>query len=167
MIANGYANEEGLRVSFVTLARDGAGATLGTSAMLPGRYESEGRSHAFNATITAAGDGMLGVPTVTRIENSKGYWWYSDVSDLSFLGFDGMGTLGDAGLIAATPEDQVKTGEGYDCEVSCIDWYGNARPIFLAGKVYGLMGTELVEAEVVTGKVAERRRVDLTGSLMR
>ncbi|WP_066533026.1 beta-propeller domain-containing protein [Erythrobacter sp. CCH5-A1] len=167
VIANGYANEEGLRVSFVTLARDGAGATLGTSAMLPGRYESEGRSHAFNATITAAGDGMLGVPTVTRIENSKGYWWYSDVSDLSFLGFDGMGTLGDAGLIAATPEDQVKTGEGYDCEVSCIDWYGNARPIFLAGKVYGLMGTELVEAEVVTGKVAERRRVDLTGSLMR
>jgi hypothetical protein len=167
VIANGYVNEDGLRVSFVTLAKDGAGATLGTSALLPGRFESEGRSHAFNATITAAGDGMLGVPTVGRVEQSDGYWWYSDVSDLSFLGFDAKGTLADAGLIAATPEEAVKTGEGYDCDVSCIDWYGNARPIFLAGKVYGLMATELVEAEVVTGKVAERRRVDLTGPLMR
>jgi hypothetical protein len=167
VIANGYADEEGLRVSFVTLAKEGAGATLATSALLPGRFESEGRSHAFNATITAAGDGMLGVPTVTRVDKSDGYWWYSDVSDLSFLGFDAGGRLADAGLIPATPEDAVKTGEGYDCEVSCIDWYGNARPIFLAGKVYGLMATELVEAEVEGGKVAERRRVDLTGPLLR
>ena len=51
--------------------------------------------------------------------------------------------------------------------MSCIDWYGNARPIFLAGKVYGLMATELVEAEVVAGKVSERRRVDLTGLVAR
>lgn len=165
VVANGYADESGLRVSLVTLARDGAGARLGSSALLPGRYESEGRSHAFNATLTATGDGMLGVPTVTRTESSYGYWWYSDVSDLSFLGFDGKGLLADAGLIAATPEDAVKTGEGYDCEVSCIDWYGNARPIFLGGKVYGLMATELVEAEVVAGRVTERRRVDLTGAL--
>lgn len=167
VVANGYADEEGLRVSLVKLGKDGSGASLGSSALLPGRYESEGRSHAFNATLTAGGGGMLGVPTVTRIENSNGYWWYSDVSDLSFLGFDGNALLADAGLIAATAEDAVKTGDGYDCEVSCIDWYGNARPIFLAGKVYGLMATELVEAEVVEGKVTERRRVDLTGALTR
>ena len=89
------------------------------------------------------------------------------MSDLSFLGFDAGGLLADGGLIRATPEDEVKTGEGYDCEVSCIDWYGNARPIFLGGKVYGLIATELVEAEVVEGRVAERRRVDLTGPLQR
>jgi hypothetical protein len=163
VIANGYADEEGLRVSYVGLAADGAGSAVRSSALLPRRYESEGRSHAFNATYTTAGDGMLGVPTVTRVDQSNGYWWYSDVSDLSFLGFDGKGLLADGGMIVATPEDQVKTADGYDCEVSCIDWYGNARPIFLGGKVYGLMATELVEAEVVAGKVSERRRVDLTG----
>ncbi|BDW82752.1 hypothetical protein MACH24_21900 [Erythrobacter sp. Dej080120_24] len=165
VIANGYADESGLRVSYIGLA-PGASA-IRSSAHLPGRYESESRSHAFNATYTLAGDGMLGVPTVSRKEESGGWWWYSDVSDLSFLGFDAAGLLADGGLIRATPEDEVETGEGYDCEVSCIDWYGNARPIFLGGKVYGLMATELVEAEVVEGRVAERRRVDLTGPLQR
>jgi hypothetical protein len=165
VIANGYADESGLRVSYVALGGEDSAAAIRSSALLPLRYESEGRSHAFNATMTWEGDGMLGVPTVTRVERSNGYWWYSDVSDLSFLGFDRSGILADGGQIIATPEDEVETAEGYDCEVSCIDWYGNARPIFLAGKVYGLMATELVEAEVVGGKVAERRRVDLTGAL--
>ena len=164
VIANGYADESGLRVSYVGLGgEDGSGSGVRSSALLPGRYESEGRSHAFNATYTRAGDGMLGVPTVTRDGDSRGYWWYSDTSDLSFLAFTGEGLLSDAGMILATPEDEVETAEGYDCEVSCIDWYGNARPIFLGGKVYGLMATELVEAEVVEGQVSERRRVDLTG----
>lgn len=167
VIANGYAGEEGLRVSYVGLAAGERGSAVRSSALLPRRYESEGRSHAFNATYTTAGDGMLGVPTVTRVERSNGYWWYSDVSDLSFLGFDSKGLLADGGMIAATPENEVRTAQGYDCEVSCIDWYGNARPIFLGGKVYGLMATELVEAEVVAGRVSERRRVDLTSAPMR
>ena len=167
VIANGYTGEEGLRVTHVSLGVGEGGSAVRSSAFLPRRYESEGRSHAFNATYTLAGDGMLGVPTVTRVEQSNGYWWYSDVSDLSFLGFSAAGLLADAGQITATPEDKVQTAEGYDCEVSCIDWYGNARPIFLGGKVYGLMATELVEAEVVAGKVSERRRVDLTGVVAR
>lgn len=163
-VANGYADDKGLRVSYLGLDDQ---PDVTTSAFLPGRYESESRSHAFNATFDATGRGMLGVPTVTRGERSGGWWWYSDVSDLSFLGFDATGVLSDAGQIQATPEDEVRTADGYDCEVSCIDWYGNARPIFLAGKVFGLMATELVEAEVVGGKVAERRRVDLTGTVQR
>ncbi len=161
-IANGYQSRDGLRVSYVGL--DGEPG-IRSSAFLPGRYESESRSHAFNATYTVDGNGTLGVPTVTAEGNSSGYWWYSDVSDLSFLNFSVEGLLADAGQIIAKPEDQVETGAGYDCEVSCIDWYGNARPIFLGGRVYGLMATELVEAEMVEGIVTERRRVDLTGPL--
>lgn len=167
VIANGYADESGLRSSYVTLEAAADASGVRSSAFLPGRYESEGRSHAFNATITGDGSGMMGLPTVTRTEHSGGWWWYSDVSDLSFLGFTSEGLLSDGGTIIATPEDEVETGEGYECEISCIDWYGNARPIFLGGKVYGLMATELVEADVVEGKVAERRRVDLTGPVGR
>ena len=164
VIANGYVDEGGLRSTYVGL--EGT-PSVRSSAFLPGRYESESRSHAFNATIDIKGNGMLGVPTVTREEQSGGWWWYSDVSDLSFLSFNDAGELSDAGQLLATPEEDVVTAEGYECEVSCIDWYGNARPIFLGGKVYGLMATELVEAEVVTGRVAERRRVDLTGPIQR
>ena len=44
---------------------------------------------------------------------------------------------------------------------------GGFRPFFMGGRVYGLMATELVEAEVVGGTVTERRRVDLTGPVPR
>ncbi len=161
-IANGYVDRSGLRVSYVGLGDHENSTGVRSSAFLPGRYESESRSHAFNATYTLGGDGTLGVPTVQRTEQSGGYWWYSDVSDLSFINFTGEGILADAGVIAATPENQVQTGAGYECDISCIDWYGNARPIFLGGRVYGLMATELVEADMVDGQVTERRRVDLT-----
>ena len=165
-IANGYSDESGLRVSLVGLGGgDEDGPAIRSSALLPGRYESEGRSHAFNATYTLEGDGMLGVPTVERTQNANGYWWYSETSNLSFLNFTVAGLLSDGGTILATPEEEAQTADGYDCEVSCIDWYGNARPIFLGGKVYGLMATELVEAEVIDGIVSERRRVDLTSTL--
>ena len=58
-----------------------------------------------------------------------------------------------------------KVSPSYKCEVSCIDWYGNSRPIFTAGRVFALMGTSLVEGEVRAGKVTERGRVDLTRPL--
>ena len=50
--------------------------------------------------------------------------------------------------------------------MSCIDWYGNARPFFLGGRVFGLIATELVEADLTGGKVTERRRVDLTAPVL-
>ncbi|QYU69085.1 hypothetical protein J4558_02770 [Leptolyngbya sp. 15MV] len=161
VIANGYRDESGLRLSYLDLAQ---GASIRSSAFLPGRYESESRSHAFNATGFEQGGGLMGIPTVTRTEQSGGWWWYSDMSDLSFLGFDAGGRLSDAGSLPAMAKDEVETAEGYSCEVSCIDWYGNARPIFIDGRVYGLMATELVEADLVAGKVEERRRLDLTGA---
>jgi hypothetical protein len=32
-----------------------------------------------------------------------------------------------------------------ECRASCVDWYGNARPLFLRGHVFALLGYELVE----------------------
>ena len=51
----------------------------------------------------------------------------------------------------------------YRCEVSCIDWYGNSRPIFTRGRIFALMGTDLVEGRMERGRIAELARVDLTG----
>ncbi len=46
-----------------------------------------------------------------------------------------------------------------------MDWYGNARPIFYRGRIFALLGYELVEGEVVDGTLRERRRTDLTTML--
>src|SRR5262249_40967206 len=44
------------------------------------------------------------------------------------------------------------------CKASCVDWYGNARPIFLGERVIALLGYELVEGRVAGARIEERRR---------
>ena len=48
------------------------------------------------------------------------------------------------------------------CKASCVDWYGNARPIFIGQRVFALMGYELVEGRIEGDRVLERRRIDFT-----
>ncbi|MND00709.1 hypothetical protein D3C83_194220 [compost metagenome] len=43
--------------------------------------------------------------------------------------------------------------------MSCLDWYGNARPIFLNGRIFALLGYELVEGRESRGVIEEVRRV--------
>ena len=161
MLVNGYRDLGGLSLTYLDL---GYTARIASTYRLDNRFESEGRSHAFNSTVDTDGSGILGVPTVVRLKDAGRYWWWSGTSDLSYLTFDPAGRLADAGPLGGKAEEDVEVAKGYACEVSCIDWYGNARPFFLDGKVFGLIATELVEAELVEGKVTERRRVDLTGS---
>jgi hypothetical protein len=40
-----------------------------------------------------------------------------------------------------------------------VDWYGNARPLFLRGRVFALLGYELVEGTLDDGRLRELRRV--------
>jgi hypothetical protein len=40
-----------------------------------------------------------------------------------------------------------------------VDWYGNARPLFLRGRIFALLGYELVEGQVQGGRMRELRRV--------
>lgn len=159
MLVSGYRNLGGLSLSYLDLDST---ARMASTHRLDNRFESEGRSHAFNSTVDADGGGILGVPTVVRLRDAGRYWWWSGISDLSYLTFDPAGRLADAGLLEGKAEEDVKVAKDYDCEVSCIDWYGNARPFFLGGKVFGLLATDLVEAELVSGVVTERRRLDLT-----
>ena len=50
------------------------------------------------------------------------------------------------------------------CQASCVDWYGNARPIFLGGRIFALLGYELVEGRMASRgwpgeRIEELRRV--------
>jgi hypothetical protein len=53
-------------------------------------------------------------------------------------------------------EDGVKDD---GCKASCVDWYGNARPIFLRGRTFALMGYEIVEGELGYDSITETRRI--------
>jgi hypothetical protein len=151
----GYRDWRGLSLSFVDLRR---APRIASTLMLPERYESEGRSHAFNAVVNEQGAGLLGLPTVMQRAQSGRWWWRSAGSDVSFVSFDGAGRLSDSGAMRGTSP----THPSYACEVSCVDWYGNTRALFIRGRVFALSGTELIEGALEGGKVRERQRVNLT-----
>lgn len=157
VFVDGYHDDSGLRISLLGL---GSAPSITATAHLKGRYESEGRSHAFNSTIANDGGALMGLPTVTGGKDAGSWWWRSESSDVTFLTFTGVAGLADAGELRAGADEPP---DSYKCEVSCIDWYGNSRPIFTGGRIFALMGTEIVEGKLVDGRIHEVRRLKLTG----
>jgi hypothetical protein len=159
-VITGYRDWRGLSLSFMDLR---GAPRIASTLQLPERYESEGRSHAFNAVANEEGAGLLGLPTVMRRAQSGRWWWRSASSDVSFVSFDAAGRLSDSGAIRGTSPRHPS----YQCEVSCIDWYGNTRAVFIRGRVFALSGTELIEGALEAGAVQERQRVNLTDPVQR
>lgn len=158
-VITGYRSDAGLSISYVDLATR---PRVASSTLLPDRYETEGRSHAFNATIRADGSGLMGIPTArpkSRVRQGLGWASFED-SDLSFIALSPRAILSPVGELSVSGR---KPAPGYKCQVSCIDWYGNARPIFTGGRVFALMGSQLVEGQVRGSRVVELGRVDMTG----
>lgn len=159
--ASGYRHNGGLDLSLVQL---GAQSWRTDTAYLDNRFESEGRSHAFNSLIDDDGNGMVGIPTVLRRSGAARYVWNSQGSDVSFLTVTAEGRLTDAGALAQGLKIPV---DGYRCEVSCVDWYGNSRPIFTGDRIFALMATEIAEGRMVRGEIEEVGRLNLTGPVAR
>jgi hypothetical protein len=168
IVLTGYRDRGGLIVSLIDL--DGRPA-VASSLRLAGRYESEGRSHAFNSLIEPDGSGLMGLPTVPRIAEDNREYWRSRASDLSFLAVDAEGQLEAIGALERRFDYVNQYGDGreadedgvpgYQCEVSCIDWYGNSRPIFTDGRIFALSGTELIEGRVERGQIREIQRLNI------
>lgn len=132
---------------------------LGRSPEVAGDYVRKGasqgelRSHGFFYKPDGADSGMLGLP-ISRagrpgyehlVEGSAAILFLRNDS----LHFQEVGELGATALRA--------TDDG--CKASCVDWYGNARPLFVRGRVIALMGYELVEGTMDRGQIHEMRRV--------
>jgi hypothetical protein len=97
---------------------------------------------------------MLGLPV--RGAGRPGYEHLIHGSAaILFLRSDGL-RLSELGTLASGAETSPADG----CRASCVDWYGNARPLFLRGRVFALLGYELVEGRLEDGRVNERRRID-------
>jgi len=143
----------------------GLGATprLAAAYRLPDAAEGESRSHAFffqpDARDPAGRSGLLGLPVSRQFKLARGF---QQSAAVVFLRRDGR-DLGPNGELAASRGEQRDD----DCRASCVDWYGNARPIFRGARVFALLGYELVEGRAVPGSMTEVGRVDMASLVRR
>ena len=162
IVLTGYRQVGGVVVTLIDL--DGH-PRIASSLQLRGRWESEGRSHAFNSLIAEDGSGVMGLPTVPAQKYDERAPWRSSASDLTYLAVSPRGTLSHLGELERRfdyGKDEDDDGiPGYSCEVSCIDWYGNSRPIFTDGRIFGLTGTELIEGRIERGRIGEVQRLNI------
>jgi len=115
--------------------------------------QGELRSHGFFYKPDGPDSGLLGLPV--SLPGRPGYeHLFEESAAILFLRNESL-NLKEMGELAARPERAVDD----NCRASCVDWYGNARPLFLRGRVFALLGYELVEGNLAYGRIRERRRV--------
>jgi hypothetical protein len=116
--------------------------------------QGETRSHGFFYKPESDLDGLLGLPIVGGSEPA-GRNLRKTSAALLYLRNRGL-SLSELGTLDAHP-GEAERNDG--CRASCVDWYGNSRPLFLRGRVFALMGYELVEGRVGETRITEVRRV--------
>lgn len=119
-----------------------------------GASQGELRSHGFFYKPDDQDSGMLGLP-VSRAGRPGYAHLIEGSAAILFLRNSGL-HFEDAGELGA--EGVRTTDDG--CRASCVDWYGNARPLFVRGRIIALMGYELVEGTLEKGQIRETRRVN-------
>lgn len=115
--------------------------------------QGDDRTHGFFYRPDDAATGVLGLPILRRDAQGE-----EDASVLYLRNRDLR--LSRLGTLDARRARHAEDG----CRASCVDWYGNARPIFVGERVFALLGYELVEGRIDGARIAERRRVDFTPS---
>lgn len=141
----------------IELYRDGREPRLGERYVQSESAEAETRSHAFffsqDPFAADDSDGVLGLPVARPARPAYRQLFENSVSMVfvrrAGTHFSGLGTLdaSDSGIL----DDS--------CVASCIDWYGNARPIFLSERTFALMGYELVEGRLARNSIREIGRI--------
>jgi len=133
---------------------------LGQNPELASRYtraaasQGELRSHGFFYKPENENNGTLGLPISRPARPGYKHLFESSAAILFLrnesLQFKPIGELG----------AQAEKAVDDNCRASCIDWYGNARPLFLHDRVFALLGYELVEGKLENGNLSELRRIN-------
>ena len=122
--------------------------------------QGELRSHGFFYKPSGKDSGLLGLP-IAR-EGRPGYKHLIEGSAaVMFLRNDRL----DFTEVGELEARNTSTNDG--CRASCVDWYGNARPLFLRNRVFALLGYELVEGSLSGDRISEVRRVNYSPRNMR
>lgn len=126
-----------------------ADASVASRFALAGAAQGESRSHGFFYKPDAPGAGILGLPILGGGEERGRPVWAQPASML-YLRSNKL-ALTEIGRLDSKPGVGANDG----CKASCVDWYGNARPVFLRGRAFALLGYEIVEGRVLRHKGAE------------
>jgi hypothetical protein len=131
-------------------------ARLNDTYTVSGAADGEARSHGFFYRSDSEGgsSGVLGVSMVRPFRAGEASPFQEGALDMLFLRRRDR-RLGALGELRSNPQP---TND--NCVASCVDWYGNARPIFLRGRVFALLGYELVEGREAAGGITETARVN-------
>jgi hypothetical protein len=134
---------------------------LGDRPMPAGRFslanasQGEQRTHGFFYRATGERNGIVGLPILGGGERG------GEGASVLYLRNSAL-QLQEAGRLDAMRNTQVDDA----CKASCVDWYGNARPIFIGDRVFALLGYELVEGRFGSDpagmSIRERRRIDFS-----
>jgi hypothetical protein len=135
-----------------------------------GVAQGETRTHGFFYRAQHDDGGVLGLPVLGPGARRRHgvYAGGQGAAAVLFLRNQGL-------RFSALGQLQASDGGVRDdgCKASCVDWYGNARPIFLGDRVLALMGYEIVEGRLQAGgwrfdeptgapapeQIVERRRI--------
>ena len=133
---------------------------LGDSAQLADEYIRKGasqgelRSQGFFYKPDGPDSGVLGLPI--SVPGRSGYrHLFEGSAAILFLRNNGL-HFEELGELGAQSEKAVDDG----CRASCVDWYGNSRPLFVRGRVLALLGYEIVEGSLKDGRMQETRRIN-------
>ncbi|MFO0554817.1 MAG: beta-propeller domain-containing protein [Polyangiaceae bacterium] len=143
---------KGAALHFTSIALNGSDSKVAGHYVQEGAAQGELRSHGFFYKPDGDKSGVLGLPI--RASGGPGSA-FLDAGSASILFLKNNELkLTAVGSLSAHTDKEVDDA----CRASCVDWYGNARPIFWRGRVYGLMGYELVEGSLDGASIKEVRR---------
>lgn len=160
LLVGGQAND----LLFTSVTLNDARALLESRFLLKDAKQGERRTHGFFYRGNGPGEGVLGLPVLQQTAAPARTFTGAPQEQASVLYLQQQArALQPLGTLSANAERVRDDG----CKASCVDWYGNARPIFIGPRVFALMGYELVEGRVSGGKLVERRRIDFTPNASR
>ena len=127
---------------------------------VPSATQGELRSHGFSYKDQDDGTGILGLPIRKQGESYEHL--FNESAEVLFLKVDGDKNFSKLGALQASPPN--RTGGIIDdvdnCEYSCVDWYGNSRPIFYKDRIIALLGYEIIEGELQEDSLSEKQRLN-------
>jgi hypothetical protein len=134
--------------------RLGASAEVADEYVRKGASQGELRSQGFFYKPDGPDSGVLGLPI--SVPGRSGYrHLFEGSAAILFLRNKGL-HFEELGELGAESDKAVDDG----CRASCVDWYGNSRPLFVRGRVLALLGYEIVEGSLKDGRIQETRRVN-------
>jgi hypothetical protein len=145
-----FVGSQGADLHFTSVSLKGEANKVGTYVQA-NAAQGDQRTHGFFYRADGGDAGIVGLPILRSDDGGAAVLYLRNRA----LQLSRLGSL----------ESRAKAGSDDACKASCVDWYGNARPIFVGSRIFALLGYELVEGRIDADAIAERRRADFKPAL--